>query len=466
MTTDNYQPFSIEAEQVVLAALLTGNRYSVELMESITEEDLYSHAHKLIFRAAARVWSRAATIDVVSVINALGSDLEGSGGLGYIAELASHISHTVNPTSCIAKIKDKKAERDVLDIADRMRREIMRDGDDSLTRINNALALPMQYDTTDVTDKEVGAMLLEAMNDLQFRHTNGGKITGVETGFADLDDKLQGMQPGQLLIIAARPAMGKTTLALNLFEHSELKSEYEKATIFFSLEMPGKEVCEKMISSIGGIDHGLLKKGLPMSFSGSQEAWPKITPAFQRLKLTRTMVIDERSALNVQQIRAKCIKVKKKHGGAKAVFIDYLTYIKTPGRDNRVLEVGAVSRSLKAMAKELECPIICLAQLSRKCEERADKRPLLSDLRDSGEIEQDADCIMFIYRDEYYNPDSLDKGIAEVSIAKNRSGETGTIRLYSDLSHSRFRSLDRSYEEIFKEREQMYGNKKQTKKGG
>lgn len=454
MTTDNYQPISTEAEQVILAALLTGNRFTSELMESITEDDFHDRAHKLLYRAVTAVWGRAATIDAVQVINALGANLEASGGLGYLADLAGSMRSGVNPMSCVKVLKEKRLERQVIDIAERMKAEILAGEDDSLTRINNAMSIPLRFNIEDTAEKDVSAMLMEAQDDLEARHLSGGKITGLETGFSDLDKRLQGLQAGQLIILAARPAMGKTTLALNLFEHSALHGDRSLASIFFSLEMPGKELCEKMICSVGDINHGLLKQGLPRGNPNADSEWPKVIPAFEKIKAASNLVIDERSALSVQQIRAKCLKVKKRFGGLKSVFIDYLTYIKTTGRENRVIEVGAVSRALKALAKELECPVICLAQLSRKCEERGDKRPLLSDLRDSGEIEQDADCIMFIYRDDYYNEQSDAKGLAEIIIAKNRSGETGKVHLVADLTHSRFRNMAYDYEQYIREEQQ------------
>jgi len=457
----DYQPYNENAEQCVLGALLTNPQLITDINSIISEDDFYFRANKVIYRAICDIDAKRMPIDVSLVIQQLTNteQLEAVGGLGYLADLAHTVSVPKNILHYAKNMRDKARERQVLQIAESMKAEIVNSDDDTDTKINNALAMPLSIEHNETTEKETVHFLKEAIENLEYRHEMDGKITGFVTKFRDLDNRFQGLQPGQLMILAARPAMGKTTAALNIALASVFSSKHG-ATIFFSLEMTGKELMDKMICSLGGVDYGLYKKGLPKNNPMCDSEWPKIMDAAAKLKATNGLIIDDRSTITLQQIRAKAIRIKRKFGTVKTIFVDYLTLIRTPGKDNRVLEVGALSRGLKSLAKEIECPIICLAQLSRKVEERGEKRPMMSDLRDSGEIEQDADIISFIYRDDVYNENSTRKGIAEIITVKNRAGETGTDFLQSELSRSRFRNLDIGYIPTEEKQEKQYYDKK------
>lgn len=466
MTTDEpiYQPYHQEAEECVIGALLTNPSAMHELMAMVSAEDFFFPANRIIFDAAKRLDDNRMPIDASLVINQLSATnkLELAGGLSYLASLAHNVAVPKNILHYAKYIKDKRRERDVLAIANAMQREITAGDGDTDTRINNALSLSVTADTSAAVEKGKKDFLKESKADFMRRHENNGEITGLKSGFTYLDERYQGFQPGQLIIMAGRPASGKTTLALNFATYAALNND--GATLFFSLEMSGKELVDKLLCSVGRINYGLFRRGFPKAIAECELEWSKLNPAFEQVINRVDMIIDDRSNLTIQQIRSKSIREKRKAGKIKAVFIDYLTLIRTPGKDNRVLEVGAISRALKNLAKELECPVIALAQLSRKVEERSDKRPLMSDLRDSGEIEQDADIVMFIYRDEVYNENSPDFGTAEIITAKNRAGETGIDRISADLKHSRFCNLATDWRPSAPQQENTYDYRAKVKK--
>jgi len=442
----NYQPYNQNAEQCVLGALLTKKDAIAEINTIITEDDFYFYQNKTIYRACCVLDDKRQPVDVSLVIQQLTvmEQLEAIGGIGYLAELAHLVSVPKNILHYAKNMRDKSRERQLIQIAQAMQTEITNSDDDTDTKINNALSMPMAIENKEQIEKDSTQFLKEAVKDLEYRHEMDGKITGFVTKYRDLDNRFQGLQSGQLFILAARPAMGKTTLALNLAINSTFDGRHG-ATIFFSLEMTGKELMDKMICSVGGVDYGLYKQGFPKSNNECADQWPKVSAAVVKIKSANGLIVDDRSTITLQQIRAKAIRTKRQHGTVKAIFVDYLTLIRTPGKENRVIEVGALSRGLKSLAKEIECPVIALAQLSRKVEERSDKKPMMSDLRDSGEIEQDADIISFIYRDEVHNQDSQEKGIAQIITVKNRAGETGIDFLKANLKQSRFENLEYMY---------------------
>jgi len=460
----NYQPFNENAEQCVIGALLTNKDAITEVSAIITEDDFFFYPNKAIYRAICAIDEKRQPVEVSLVIQQLTitEQLEAIGGLSYLAKLAHDVSAPKNILHYAKNMKDKSREREIIQIAQAMKNEIITSEDDTDTKINNALAMPLMVETSAAVEKDSVQFLKEAIDNLKYRHEMDGKITGFVTKYTEIDKRFQGLQPGQLMIIAARPAMGKTTWALNLAINA-LFDGRPGATVFFSMEMTGKELMDKMICSVGGVDYGLFKQGFPKGNPDCDDQWPKVMDASTKLRSANGLVVDDRSTITLQQIRAKAIRIKRKHGSVKAIFVDYLTLIRTPGKDNRVLEVGALSRGLKSLAKEIECPVICLAQLSRKVEERADKKPMMSDLRDSGEIEQDADIISFIYRDDVYNPNSAEPGIAQIITVKNRAGETGIDYLQADLRRSKFKNLDLGYRppepDKKKEETKYYDNK-------
>jgi len=257
-------------------------------------------------------------------------------------------------------------------------------------------------------------------------------VTGVSTGYVDLDKMTNGMQPSDLIIVAARPSMGKTTFAMNLCEHAAITSD--KPVLIFSLEMPSEQIMMRMLASLGRIDQTKVRTG-----QLEDEDWARLSSAIELLNTKGKMYIDDGSGLTPTEVRSRARRVAREHGGLSMIMVDYLQLMTVPGMsDNRTLEIAEISRSLKALAKELKVPVVALSQLNRSLEQRADKRPVNSDLRESGSIEQDADLIMFIYRDEVYNDDSPDKGTAEVIIGKQRNGPIGRVRLTFHGRYSRF----------------------------
>lgn len=444
---DNYQNHSQEAEECVIACVLDNPIVLVNVLENLDESDFFLTATRTIFSAIKALDSERQPIEPMLVIQKLSSMglLADAGGLGYLAQIASSVATSGNVMAYAKIVKDKSKERAMIQIAREMINEIMTSTEDTDTKLNNAQSMQLSASHVDAKEKDTDQFLKESAADLQIRHEADGKITGLETKYAALDKRFYGLQPGQLMILAGRPSSGKTTLALNIALNAMFDNS-PGAVVFFSLEMTGRELMDKMVCCTGNIDHTLYRAGLPKCNPLSAVEFPKITPAFQRIKEAGNLVTDDRSGITFQQIRSKAIRMKRKHGSVKVIFVDYLTLIRTPGKDNRVLEVGALSRGLKGLAKELECPVICLAQLSRKVEERADKRPIMHDLRDSGEIEQDADIVTMIYRDEYYTPDSERKGIAEIITVKNRAGITGVDYLGTDLGRSKFRDLPEDYQ--------------------
>lgn len=443
---NDYQNHSQEAEQCVLGSLLFAPERFIDVIEVISEDDFFTYPHKIIFRAMCFLDDKKQPIDVSTVIQTLSTmnQLSEVGGIGYLAQLANDVARPANVLAYAKVMSDKSKERAVITIAKAMQDEITESEEDTETKVNNALSMPLAIESKESVEKTTIDFMRQSIENLEFRHNMDGKITGLKTEFNLLDNRFQGLQSGQLMILAARPAMGKTTLALNFAANAALNGQ-PGATLFFSLEMSGKELMDKLICSIGGIDYTLFKQGFPKGNPLCDAEWSKVSYATGKLKACKSLIVDDRAGITFQQLRAKAIRTKRKYGSIKVLFVDYLTLIRTPDKGNRVLEVGALSRGLKNLSKELECPIVCLAQLSRKVEDRADKKPLMSDLRDSGEIEQDADIISFIYRDSAYNPNSLNPFYTEIITVKNRAGETGTDGILSELKQSRFSNLPNDY---------------------
>lgn len=433
----DYKPYSEEAEQCVLGALLINPSRFIDVAEIISEDDFFMFKNKVIFRAMSVIDAKRQEIDVSLVIQHLSANslLEEAGGMSYLAQLAHEVAGHKNVIAYARNMKEKSNERKIIYLCNAMISEITEGEDESEVRINNALSMPIAIENKDQKEPEFKEILKEEIKSLEERYHRKGKLTGLLTKYTELDNRFKGLQAGQLVILAGRPASGKTTMALNLALNMIFNGDHG-STLFFSLEMTAQELSGKMICALGKINYGNYKTGLI-----KDDEWSLVTTATQKL-IGADLVIDDRAGITLQQIRAKALKQKRKTGKLKAIFVDYLTLIRTPGRNNRTEEVGALSRGLKSLSKELQCPVISLAQLSRKVEEAKDNRPMMNHLRDSGEIEQDADIIMMIYRDEVYNPDSQHKGIAEIITVKNRAGEIGRDYLHADLVHSKFSNLD------------------------
>jgi replicative DNA helicase len=434
---NSYRDYSEESEQCVIGSLLVNPERFVDVIEQISDEDFYLYSHKVIFRAMSVLDQKKQPIDINTVIQTLSNSslLQDAGGIGYLAQLANDIAPTRNVMAYVSILKEKTMERKVINLAREMIKEIAEGEAESSERVNNALAMPLALEKNENTTLSTKQILKQTIYELEERYNRKGEITGLRTNYAVLDGRINGLNPGMLWIIGARPSMGKSSLALNLAANFAFNGT-NGSTMFFSLEMTASELMGKMVCATGGIDYGNYRKGLL-----NDDEWGKVNYAVGKI-MAVDLVIDDRAGITLQQIRARSIRQKRKTGAIKAIFVDYLTLIRTPNKNSRNDEIGLIAQGLKELAKELECPVIALAQLSRKCEERQDKRPMMSDIRDSGCIEQAADIISFIYRDELYNENTDHKGIAEIITAKNRAGETGKDFLQADLRHSRFKELD------------------------
>ena len=429
--------FHIASEQAVLGSLLLDPK-ALERIDWLQESDFYREDHRLIFRHIRNLVERGTVADVVTVAESLdGCGLgDNTGGLAYLGELAVNTPSSANISRYAEVVAEKRQLRDLLEASGRIA-DIAREesGMPIADRIDEAqsivYALGDKRAEATAEPAAIGSFLVDVITNIEERYNSGGGITGLSTGLEDLDEKTCGLQPGDLIVIAGRPSMGKTAIAINIAEHVALQSG--KAVVVFSMEMSKEQLAERSLASVGGISMGALRSG-----KLDDEMFSRLSCSMGRLVNSKLM-IDDSPALSVMQMRSRSRRIAKKHGLALIV-VDYIQLARGDGQ-NREQEVSSVSRGLKSIAKEFRCPVVALSQLSRKVEERPIKRPMMSDLRDSGAIEQDADVILLMYRDEYYHPDTPDKGIAEVIIGKQRMGETGMVRVVFQGEFSRFRTL-------------------------
>ncbi|MEZ5544595.1 MAG: replicative DNA helicase [Lysobacteraceae bacterium] len=432
-------PHSIEAEQSVLGGLMLSSEAWAQVSDKLTEEDFYRHDHRLIFRAIGQLAEDNQPCDAVTLGDWFQNNglSEQVGGSDYVIELATTTPSAANIAAYAEIVREKailrrlieagtKLVNDAFQPEGRSSREVLEEAEKSVFRIAEAGARGRSG------PQAVNTAVTEAVRMLTDRYMNKNAITGLPTGFIDFDEMTAGLQPSDLVIVAARPAMGKTSLALNMAEHASLKTG--KAVAVFSMEMSASQLAFRLISSLGRIDQSHLKTG-----QLEDEDWPRVTSAVSLLTQTR-IFIDDTPGLSPGDLRSRARRLAREHGGLGLIVIDYLQLMQVPGnKENRATEISEISRSLKALAKELNVPVIALSQLNRSLESRTDKRPVMADLRESGAIEQDADMIVFIYRDEYYNKEnSPDKGLAEIIIGKHRNGPTGTIKLVFNGRYTRF----------------------------
>ncbi|MEQ6290479.1 replicative DNA helicase [Vogesella sp. GCM10023246] len=425
-------PHSIEAEQSVLGGLLLDNSSWEKIADLLTEGDFYRHDHRLIFKHIARMVDMARPADVVTVSESLdkSNELASIGGIAYLASLAQNTPSAAN----IRRYGEIVRERSIMRALALVGTEIAEaaynpQGRDAAQLLDDAEGKVFQIAESTAKSKqgflEMPALLKEVVEriDMLYSRENPDEVTGIPTGFTDLDAKTSGLQPGDLIIVAGRPSMGKTAFSMNIAEHVAV--EYKAPVAVFSMEMGGAQLVMRMLGSVGRLDQHVLRTG-----KLGDEDWQKLTYAIGKLS-EAPMYIDETPGLTALELRARARRLARQHGGKLGlIVIDYLQLMSGSGRgDNRTAELGEISRGLKGLAKELQVPVIALSQLSRAVEQRTDKRPMMSDLRESGAIEQDADLIIFMYRDEYYNPDTPDKGVAEAIIGKHRNGPVGRVRL-------------------------------------
>ncbi len=435
-------PQSVEAEQAVLGGLMLAPDSLDRVGDFLTEHDFYRRDHRLIYRAIRELSEKNKPFDAVTLgewfeSNSLSEQI---GGTGYLIELASTTPSAANIRAYAEIVREKAVLRQLIEAGT----EIVNDGFQPEGRDSQEVLSAAEMRVFKIAEqgrrgRADFVTLRDAMKDafqvLQERYENQGNVTGLPTGFADLDELTAGLQPSDLIILAARPAMGKTTLALNIAEFAALKTK--KAVAVYSMEMSSSQLAFRLISSIGRINATRLRTG-----QLEDEDWSRVNMAIKMLSEVKVF-IDDTPALSPDVLRSKARRIKREHD-LGLIVVDYLQLMQVPGTgENRTNEISEISRSLKALAKELNVPVVALSQLNRGLESRTDKRPVMADLRESGAIEQDADIIMFIYRDEYYHKDSGDKGLAEVIIAKQRSGPTGMIKLKFFGEYTRFDNLAR-----------------------
>lgn len=433
-------PHSREAEQSLLGGLMLDEASWEVVADQVTEDDFYFSAHRLIFRALAHLAEAAQPRDVVTVSEWLQRDaaLDAAGGLAYLGTLARDTPSAANVGAYAAIVRGRSVLRQLI----RVGTDIAQSGYEPQGRevselIDAAERQVFQIAEAGLRHKQgfvpIRRLLAEALDKIDTLFQSDNPITGLGTGLVDFDEKTAGLQAGDLVIIAGRPSMGKTSFAMNLAEHAAIRDKVP--TAIFSMEMPGQQLAMRMISSLGRIDQSRVRTGRL-----TDTDWPRITSA-ATLIAEAPMFIDDSPALSPTEIRARARRLKREHG-LGLIVVDYLQLMQIPGnQENRASEIAEISRSLKALAKELSVPVIALSQLNRNLEQRPNKRPVMSDLRESGGIEQDADLIIFIYRDEVYNPESPDKGSAEIIIAKQRNGPTGTVRLTFLGQYTRFENF-------------------------
>lgn len=435
-------PHSLEAEQSVLGAMIIDKEAINTAIEKIKPEDFYKEANKEIFESIVELYNRNEPVDLITLSEELKrrNTLENVGGISYLANLSEGIATTANIKYYCKIVEEKSILRRLIKSCD----EIMSKSFEDSEEVNSIIEKAEKniFDITQGRNKEgflpIKEVLLESFAKIEEMAMKKDGLTGLTTGFLDLDEKLSGLQKSDLVLLAARPSMGKTALGLNIALNSALKGGANVAV--FSLEMSKEQLVQRMLSSLAHVD-------LQKIISGKldEEEWVKIIKAMGPLSQTK-IFIDDTAGISLMEMKAKCRKLKIEKG-LDLIVIDYLQLMQADSmKESRQQEISAISRGLKALAKEIECPVIALSQLSRAPELRSDHRPILSDLRESGAIEQDADVVMFLYRDEYYNKDTDKKNIGELILAKHRNGPTGTIELVWMGQFTKFLNMERHRE--------------------
>ena len=426
-------PHSIEAEQSVLGGLMLDDNAWFKIADTIGVDDFHHPRHRIVFSVMLELAAANQPLDNVTLRDALSSRslLDKAGGTDYLIELVDSTPGATNVGAYAEIVKERATLRRLIsaanDIADTA---FQPEGRTSADVLDHAEQLVFQIGDDRMNDsvpKRVGDVTQEVAHRLDFLAKQGNAITGVATGFEDLDQRTAGFQKSDLVIVAARPSMGKTALIVNMAEHAVMTArseEHDGAVLIFSLEQPADQLVMRMLSSLGRVDQTRMRTG-----HLTPEDWDRFDAA--RLQVQdKPLYIDDTPALTPNAIRARARRVSREAGGLKMIMVDYLQLMRPSSRqENRTNEIAEISRSLKAIAKEMQCPVVACSQLNRSLESRSDKRPYMSDLRESGAIEQDADVILFIYRDEVYNPETDDKGLAEIIIGKQRNGPIGMVKL-------------------------------------
>ena len=418
-------PHSVESEQSILGSILLDKEAIITVTETIKPEDFYKEAHKIIYECMMKLNNKNEPIDLITLTEELKKQgyLEDIGGISYITSLSTIVPTTSNVKYYADIVKEKSVLRKLI----RVSNDILNLGYDSSIKVEDILekAEKQIFDISQEKSSEdfqtINSVLMDTYDMIEKLYTNKQDITGITTGFEDLNKKTNGLQRTDLILVAARPAMGKTAFSLNLVQNAALKGNASVAV--FSLEMSKEQLVQRMLSAQSHVELKKIKTG-----NLDENDWPRIIDAMSVLS-NANIYIDDTPGIKIGELRSKCRKLKIEKG-LDLILIDYLQLMEGDGgNESRQQEISKISRSLKIIAKELNCPVVALSQLSRAPEQRSDHRPMLADLRESGAIEQDADIVMFLYRDEYYHPDSERKNIGEIIIAKNRHGETGSVEL-------------------------------------
>ena len=436
---DRIPPQSVEAEQSVLGAMLIEKEAIMKVMEILKPEDFYRESHRVIYQAVLSLANRSEAVDIITVTEQLRKDdkLEAVGGISYVTSLANAIPTAANVGYHARIIEEKALLRGLITTAT----HIAGMGYDANEEVEQILGQAEKM-ILGVAGRKAGPgftpireIISKAMTKIEELYQSKGGITGLPTGFKDLDRLTSGLQPSDLILVAARPSMGKTAFTLNIAQHVALREK--KAVAFFSLEMSKEQLVQRMICAEAAIDSAKLRIG-----DLADSDWPKLVNACNRL-YEAPLFIDDTAGITAAEMRSKARRLKIEHG-LRLIVIDYLQLMQgSSGKssENRQQEISEISRSLKALARELNVPIIALSQLSRSVEARQSKKPLLSDLRESGSLEQDADIVSFLYREDYYNPETDNKNITEVIVAKHRNGPVDTVRLFFHKQFTRFSDL-------------------------
>ncbi|MDD5581079.1 MAG: replicative DNA helicase [Methylobacter sp.] len=431
-------PNSIQAEQSVLGGLMLDNQTWDSVADKVVESDFYRKDHRLIFRTIAQLADKQIPFDVITISESLEAigELENAGGLSYLGILAKDTPSAANIITYANIVRDRSVLRQLIHVGTEISDSAFNpDGRETSELLENAerevFKIAEQRQRGQSGFMPIKSLLARAVDRIEIMFAQEGSITGASTGFTELDKLTSGLQPADLIIVAGRPSMGKTTIAMNMAENIAIKSGSPVAV--FSMEMPGDSLAMRMMSSLGRIDQHKVRTG-----KLEDDDWPRLTSAMSLLAETK-LFIDDTPALTPTEVRSRARRLMREHGQLGLIVLDYLQLMQSPSSgENRVQQISDISRGLKALAKELNVPVVALSQLNRNLEQRPNKRPLMSDLRESGAIEQDADLILFVYRDEVYNEDSPDKGMAEIIIGKQRNGPLGIVRLTFLGQYTRF----------------------------
>lgn len=439
-------PHSIEAEQSVLGGLLLDNEALDKIADILREGDFYRHDHKLIFQHIYRLINLSRPADIVTVAESLDSNAElaSIGGLAYLDSLAKNTPTAANIRRYAEIVRERSIMRKLVEVGSGIAESAyVPQGRDAQELLDLAEAKIFSIAEQDRQSSQgfidIKSLLGPVVNRIEelYQREDQSHVTGIATGFDDLDERTSGLQPGDLIIVAGRPSMGKTAFSLNIAEHIAL--ELKKPVAVFSMEMAAIQLATRMVGSVGRLDQHKMRNG-----QLDENDWPRLTMALGKLN-EAPLFIDEGAGINAFDLRARARRLQRNcKEGLGLIVVDYLQLMSgNTGKasENRATEISEISRSLKSLAKELNVPVIALSQLNRSVEQRPDKRPVMSDLRESGAIEQDADLILFIYRDEVYNPDSEDKGTAEIIIGKQRNGPIGRVRLTFLGQYTRFENF-------------------------